>query len=69
MIVTIDSLDNGFLLTIGYTTPVRESCATLDQAMQRLLFAFEGRSEHFGGDLYGKVKVHRSSETTRDTHE
>lgn len=55
----IQQVSNGFILEGEGIFGSKEVFSTLDEVFERLLMHFEGRSESFGGSMYGKVRIDR----------
>lgn len=61
----IERVDNGYIVksseaAFGSSTRV---FTTLDEVFAAALMHFEGRGQHFGGGMYGKVEVLRTKPT------
>ena len=53
----IIKVSNGYIIQDNYSE--KEVYQTLDEVFERLLMHFEGRSETFGGNSFGKVRIER----------
>jgi hypothetical protein len=59
MTITIEKVDNGYVLTAeGFGCP-QKVFLTLDDVFNELLSSFEGRWHGFGGSMYGRVSIER----------
>lgn len=52
----IEKVKNGYIVDLDGKVEVQPD---LLNVLQRLLSYFEGRSDHFSGDLYGRVMIDR----------
>lgn len=57
MSVEIEKVRNGYIYRDSYNQ--KEVMYTTEELFDRLLARFEGRTEHFSGDSYGRVVIHR----------
>lgn len=57
--ITIEKLRNGYIITKHKIFTERDIYKTLDEVFDQLLLSFEGRSEHFYENSYGKVIIDR----------
>ena len=58
MSIDIEQVKNGYIVT--QTGKGTEIFKTTDELFEDLLLRFEGRSEGFGGQCYGKVWITRN---------
>jgi hypothetical protein len=55
--ITVERVERGFI--VDYWTGNKDICFSLDELFEKLLLHYEGRSELFYEDIYGKVTIDR----------
>lgn len=53
--ISIETIKNGWVVIDEHGN--KESFTTMQDLFDSLLLTLDGKSEHFGGSMYGKVRV------------